>query len=73
MKLKIGILNNKRIFGIKMIICPGYFMVILFLIFWNEINLEKKFIENEFACIRLTFDVCERQPQQRWEGGFTCA
>uniref|UniRef100_A0A914MZ41 DUF7753 domain-containing protein n=1 Tax=Meloidogyne incognita TaxID=6306 RepID=A0A914MZ41_MELIC len=29
--------------------------------------------ENEFACIRLTFDVCERQPLQRWEGGFTCA
>uniref|UniRef100_A0A1I8C376 DUF7753 domain-containing protein n=1 Tax=Meloidogyne hapla TaxID=6305 RepID=A0A1I8C376_MELHA len=28
--------------------------------------------ENEFACIRLTFDVCERQPQQRWEGGYTC-
>ncbi|CAK5084826.1 unnamed protein product [Meloidogyne enterolobii] len=35
--------------------------------------IKKIFIENEFACIRLTFDVCERQPQQRWEGGYTCA
>lgn len=29
--------------------------------------------ENEVACIRLTFDVCERPPQQRWDSdGFTC-
>jgi hypothetical protein len=32
------------------------------------------FSENEVACIRLTFDVCERQPQKRWDGtgGYTC-
>uniref|UniRef100_A0A914HW67 Uncharacterized protein n=1 Tax=Globodera rostochiensis TaxID=31243 RepID=A0A914HW67_GLORO len=52
-----------REIGTKANICPGCCTV----------NVETN--ENEIACIRLTFDICQRQPQRKWDGvdgGYTC-